>query len=158
MLMADARTAILTAEFVALTTYRLDGRAVTTPVWAAAEDGRLVRREGVVVAQLLAAPDAPRRVEEDAARAAGGQRVDGVQRGLARVVDVARARAQQRRVDDAAGAGLGHAEHVVREPDALVGALAPLALAVAHELARVLAHDLVRAHVREREDARAVDA
>ena len=41
MLMADARTAILTAEFVALTTYRLDGRAVTTPVWAAAEDGRL---------------------------------------------------------------------------------------------------------------------
>ena len=41
MLMTDARTAILTAEFVALTTYRLDGRGVTTPVWAAAEDGRL---------------------------------------------------------------------------------------------------------------------
>ena len=39
--MTDARTAILTAEVVALTTYRLDGRGVTTPVWAAAEDGRL---------------------------------------------------------------------------------------------------------------------
>ena len=38
----DPRTAILTAQYVALTTYRLDGRAVATPVWAAARDGRLL--------------------------------------------------------------------------------------------------------------------
>jgi PPOX class probable F420-dependent enzyme len=31
------RTAVLTAQYVALTTYRRDGTAVTTPVWAAAE-------------------------------------------------------------------------------------------------------------------------
>jgi PPOX class probable F420-dependent enzyme len=30
------------AEYVALTTFRADGRAVTTPVWAAERDGRLV--------------------------------------------------------------------------------------------------------------------
>ena len=39
---ADPRTAILKAQYVALTTYRLDGRAVVTPVWAAARDGRLL--------------------------------------------------------------------------------------------------------------------
>jgi PPOX class probable F420-dependent enzyme len=39
---ADPRAAILTAQYVALTTYRLDGRAVVTPVWAAARDGRLL--------------------------------------------------------------------------------------------------------------------
>ena len=39
---ADPRAAILTAQYVALTTYRLDGRAVATPVWAAARDGRLL--------------------------------------------------------------------------------------------------------------------
>ena len=38
----DTRTAILRAQYVALTTYRLDGRAVTTPVWAADQDGRLL--------------------------------------------------------------------------------------------------------------------
>ena len=38
---AGARAAILAAEYVALTTYRRDGRAVTTPVWAAQRDGRL---------------------------------------------------------------------------------------------------------------------
>jgi PPOX class probable F420-dependent enzyme len=31
------RDAILTAQYVALTTFRRDGTAVTTPVWAAAE-------------------------------------------------------------------------------------------------------------------------
>jgi PPOX class probable F420-dependent enzyme len=31
------RTAVLTAQYVALTTYRRDGTPVTTPVWAAAE-------------------------------------------------------------------------------------------------------------------------
>jgi len=39
---ADPRIAILRAQYVALTTYRLDGRAVVTPVWAAARDGRLL--------------------------------------------------------------------------------------------------------------------
>jgi len=39
---ADPRAAILKAQYVALTTYRLDGRAVVTPVWAAARDGRLL--------------------------------------------------------------------------------------------------------------------
>jgi PPOX class probable F420-dependent enzyme len=39
---ADPRSAILHAQYVALTTYRLDGRAVVTPVWAAARDGRLL--------------------------------------------------------------------------------------------------------------------
>ena len=39
---ADPRIAILQAQYVALTTYRLDGRAVVTPVWAAARDGRLL--------------------------------------------------------------------------------------------------------------------
>ncbi len=39
---ADPRDAVLTAQYVALTTYRLDGRAVVTPVWAAARDGRLL--------------------------------------------------------------------------------------------------------------------
>ena len=38
----DSRAAILRAQYVALTTYRLDGRAVTTPVWAADQDGRLL--------------------------------------------------------------------------------------------------------------------
>jgi len=36
-----ARAAILAARFVALTTFRRDGRAVTTPVWAAVDEGRL---------------------------------------------------------------------------------------------------------------------
>jgi PPOX class probable F420-dependent enzyme len=31
------RTAVLTAQYIALTTYRRDGTPVTTPVWAAAE-------------------------------------------------------------------------------------------------------------------------
>ena len=35
--MSADRDAILTAQYVALTTYRRDGTAVTTPVWAAAE-------------------------------------------------------------------------------------------------------------------------
>ncbi len=35
--MSAERDAILTAQYVALTTYRRDGTAVTTPVWAAAE-------------------------------------------------------------------------------------------------------------------------
>ena len=39
---ADPRSAILHSQYVALTTYRLDGRAVVTPVWAAARDGRLL--------------------------------------------------------------------------------------------------------------------
>jgi len=39
---ADPRAEILTAQYVALTTYRLDGRAVVTPVWAAARDGHLL--------------------------------------------------------------------------------------------------------------------
>ena len=39
---ADPRIAILQAQYVALTTYRLDGRAVVTPVWAAERDGRLL--------------------------------------------------------------------------------------------------------------------
>ncbi|MEY2731345.1 MAG: hypothetical protein RLZZ588_70 [Chloroflexota bacterium] len=39
---ADPRDAILNAQYVALTTYRLDGRAVVTPVWAAARDGRFL--------------------------------------------------------------------------------------------------------------------
>lgn len=38
----DPRGAILSAQYVALTTYRLDGRAVTTPVWAAERDGHLL--------------------------------------------------------------------------------------------------------------------
>lgn len=37
----DPRSAILAAEYVALTTYRRDGRAVTTPVWAAERAGKL---------------------------------------------------------------------------------------------------------------------
>ena len=39
---ADPRIAILQAQYVALTTYRLDGRAVVTPVWAAEREGRLL--------------------------------------------------------------------------------------------------------------------
>ncbi len=39
---ADPRSAILHAQYVALTTYRLDGRAVVTPVWAAEREGRLL--------------------------------------------------------------------------------------------------------------------
>jgi PPOX class probable F420-dependent enzyme len=39
---ADPRSAILRAQYVALTTYRLDGRAVVTPVWAAEREGRLL--------------------------------------------------------------------------------------------------------------------
>ena len=39
---ADPRITILQAQYVALTTYRLDGRAVVTPVWAAERDGRLL--------------------------------------------------------------------------------------------------------------------
>ena len=35
--MSAERDAILTAQYVALTTYRRDGTPVTTPVWAAAE-------------------------------------------------------------------------------------------------------------------------
>lgn len=35
--MSAERDAILNAQYVALTTYRRDGTAVTTPVWAAAE-------------------------------------------------------------------------------------------------------------------------
>ena len=35
--MSSERTAVLTAQYVALTTYRRDGTPVTTPVWAAAE-------------------------------------------------------------------------------------------------------------------------
>jgi PPOX class probable F420-dependent enzyme len=35
------RTAVLTAQYVALTTYRRDGTPVTTPVWAAAEGDSL---------------------------------------------------------------------------------------------------------------------
>ena len=35
--MSADRDAILTAQYVALTTYRRNGAAVTTPVWAAAE-------------------------------------------------------------------------------------------------------------------------
>jgi hypothetical protein len=36
-----ARAAILAAPYVALTTFRRDGRAVTTPVWAAVDEGLL---------------------------------------------------------------------------------------------------------------------
>lgn len=39
---ADPRAAILKAQYVALTTYRLDGRAVVTPVWAAEREGCLL--------------------------------------------------------------------------------------------------------------------
>jgi len=39
---ANPRGAILRAQYVALTTYRLDGRAVVTPVWAAEREGRLL--------------------------------------------------------------------------------------------------------------------
>jgi hypothetical protein len=39
---ADPRRAALAAQYVALTTYRLDGRAVTTPVWAAEHNGCLL--------------------------------------------------------------------------------------------------------------------
>lgn len=39
--MSAERDAILTAQYVALTTYRRDGTAVTTPVWAAAEGASL---------------------------------------------------------------------------------------------------------------------
>ena len=39
---SDPRAAILSAQYVALTTYRLDGRAVVTPVWAAEREGRLL--------------------------------------------------------------------------------------------------------------------
>ena len=39
--MSDKRDAILTAHYVALTTYRRDSTPVTTPVWAAAEGERL---------------------------------------------------------------------------------------------------------------------
>lgn len=35
--MSAERDAILTAQYIALTTYRRDGTPVTTPVWAAAE-------------------------------------------------------------------------------------------------------------------------
>jgi PPOX class probable F420-dependent enzyme len=35
------RDAVLTAQYVALTTYRRDGTPVTTPVWAAAEGSSL---------------------------------------------------------------------------------------------------------------------
>lgn len=35
--MSVERDAILTAQYVALTTYRRDGTPVVTPVWAAAE-------------------------------------------------------------------------------------------------------------------------
>ncbi len=38
---SDPRSAVFAAQYVALTTYRRDGRAVTTPVWAAERDGRL---------------------------------------------------------------------------------------------------------------------
>ena len=37
----EARRAILAAQYVALTTYRRDGRPVATPVWAAERHGRL---------------------------------------------------------------------------------------------------------------------
>lgn len=36
--MSAERDAILSAQYVALTTYRRDGTPVTTPVWAAAEE------------------------------------------------------------------------------------------------------------------------
>ena len=39
--MSAERDAVLTAQYVALTTYRRDGTPVTTPVWAAAEGERL---------------------------------------------------------------------------------------------------------------------
>lgn len=39
--MSADHDAILTAQYVALTTYRRNGTAVTTPVWAAAEGGSL---------------------------------------------------------------------------------------------------------------------
>ena len=35
--MSAERKAVLTAQYIALTTYRRDGTPVTTPVWAAAE-------------------------------------------------------------------------------------------------------------------------
>lgn len=39
--MSADHEAVLTAQYVALTTYRRDGTPVTTPVWAAAEGERL---------------------------------------------------------------------------------------------------------------------
>ena len=39
--MSAERDAILSAQYVALTTYRRDGTPVTTPVWAAAEGSSL---------------------------------------------------------------------------------------------------------------------
>ena len=39
--MSTERDAILKAQYVAFTTYRRDGTPVTTPVWAAAEEGSL---------------------------------------------------------------------------------------------------------------------
>ena len=38
---ADVRAAVLVARYIALTTFRRDGRPVTTPVWAAEREGRL---------------------------------------------------------------------------------------------------------------------
>jgi PPOX class probable F420-dependent enzyme len=38
----DPWRALCAAQYVALTTYRRDGRAVVTPVWAAERDGRLL--------------------------------------------------------------------------------------------------------------------
>ncbi len=39
--MSAERDAVLTAQYIALTTYRRDGTPVTTPVWAAAEGENL---------------------------------------------------------------------------------------------------------------------
>lgn len=39
--MSDARTAVEKADYVLLTTFRKDGTPVPTPLWAAADDGKI---------------------------------------------------------------------------------------------------------------------
>ncbi|MBF6080475.1 PPOX class F420-dependent oxidoreductase [Nocardia cyriacigeorgica] len=39
--MSDARTAVEKADYILLTTFRKDGTPVPTPLWAAADDGKI---------------------------------------------------------------------------------------------------------------------
>ena len=56
----DARAAVLRAQYVALTTYRRDGRAVTTPVWAAAEGGSLYLFSNAAAGKVKRLRNSPR--------------------------------------------------------------------------------------------------
>jgi len=56
----DARAAVFRAQYVALTTYRRDGRAVTTPVWAAAEGGSLYLFSNAAAGKVKRLRNSPR--------------------------------------------------------------------------------------------------